>query len=48
VRKKRVVCVARPQKAQQEVRPARPVKEEAQERRLRRTEEEEAVHMAEP
>jgi len=48
VRKKRVAHIVRPQKAQQEVRPAYPVKGEVQERRLRRIEEEEVVYVAEP
>jgi len=48
MRKERVVHVARPQKAQQEERPVYPVKGEVQERRLRRTVEEEAAYVAEP
>ena len=48
VRKERVAHVARPQKVQQEERLVYPMKGEVQERRLRRTEEEEVVHVAEP
>jgi len=49
-RKKRVVCVARPQKVYQQKEPARPVKGKVQEeeRKLRRTKGEEAAHMAKP
>jgi len=44
LKRERVACVARPQKAQQEKRPARPFREKAQEeRKLRRVEEEEAA-----
>jgi len=43
-----VAYVTRPQNTQQEVRPAHPIKGEVQEKRLRRTEEEEVVHMTEP
>ena len=39
----RVVHVAMPQKAQQKRRPARPVREEVQERKLRKVEQEETV-----
>jgi len=46
----RVACVARPQKAQQERRLARPTRKEAQEgeKKLRRVEESEAARMAKP
>ena len=49
-RKEKVVHVARSQKAQQEKKPVHPVKGKVQEkvRRLRRAEEREVVHMAEP
>jgi len=43
VKKERVACVAMPQKAQQEKRPARPIKGKVQERRLRRVEGREAA-----
>jgi len=46
VKKEKAVHMARPQKAQQEERPMCSVKGEVQERRLRRIEEEEAVHVA--
>jgi len=50
VRKEKVVHVARPQKVQQEEKPARPIKEKAQEkkRRLKRAEEREVAHVAKP
>jgi len=38
VKKERAVCMAMPQKAQQERRPARPVRGEVQERKLRKVE----------
>jgi len=44
VKKERLACVARPQKAQQEKRPACPVRGEAQEKKLRRVEENGAAH----
>jgi len=49
-KEKRAACVAKPQKAQQEKRPAYPVKGKAQEgeRRLRRVEGSEAAHVARP
>jgi len=43
VRKEKVACVARPQKVQQKERPVFPVREEAQERKLRKVEEEEVA-----
>jgi len=48
VKKERAAHVAMPQKAQQERRPARPVREEAQERKLRKVEQEEVAHVAKP
>jgi len=45
---KRVAHVAKPQKAHQQKKLACPVKRKAQERRLRRIEEEKIVHMAKP
>jgi len=49
-KEKRAACVAKPQKAQQEKRPAYPVKGKVQEgeRRLRRVEGSEAAHVARP
>jgi len=44
----RAVHVAMPQKAQRERRPARPVRGEAQERKLRKMEQEKAARMAKP
>jgi len=48
VKKERAAHVAMPQKVQRERRPARPVRGEAQERKLRKVEQEEVVHMAKP
>jgi len=50
VKKKRAVYMARPQKAQQERKPVRPIREKAQEREkgLRRIEEDKVAHVAEP
>jgi len=49
VKKERAACVVTPQKAQQEKRPACPVRGKAQEeRKLRRVEEDEAACMAKP
>jgi len=50
VKKEKAAHVARPQKTQQEKKPACPEKEKAQEkeRRLRRAEGEEVTHMARP
>jgi len=48
VKKERAVRVAIPQKAQQERRPACPVREEAQEKKLRKVEQEKAAHVAKP
>jgi len=47
VKKEKAVYVTKSQKAQQKE-PVHPVKGEAQERKLRRAEEEKAVHMARP
>jgi len=48
--KKKAVCVARPQKAQQEERPVCPEKGKVQEKekKLRRVEEGEAAHVVKP
>jgi len=46
IRKKKAVCVTRPQKAQQKERLACPIREEVQERKLRKIKEEVVVHMA--
>jgi len=48
VKKERVAHVAMPQKAQRERRPARPVRGEAQKRKLRKVEQEEAACVAKP
>ena len=51
IRKKneeRAACVAMPQKAQQKRRPACPVRGEAQERKLRKVEQEEVARVAKP
>jgi len=48
IRKEKGVCVTRPQKAQQRERPAYPVREKVQKRKLRKVKEKEMVCMAKP